>query len=722
MTSRSCTMLLLLLLMTPTPGWAQTPPPTTADATDLKTVQVQAARYDARRDDTATRIVVDAASLRQYGDPALLDALKRLPGVSVVPGAPGRAGVISLRGLGSGYTQILINGQKAPTGFDLDALTPEMVERVEILRAPTADLRGEAIAGTLNIVLVAGAKQDSDSTSLSWDTLNGRSTASASWQHSRQTEKKSYALTTRVSRRVFRVEETATENAYNRDGLHVVQRDSQLLARGSRDALTLTPSMDLTFGTADTLALQGLLDVSRFRRHTEIDWDTLEGPPLLHSAYQQQTAIDLVQFSASADWGRDLEDGGRLTARLSLGGNHEDYRYREQGQDPQGAQNLDDHTDAGIDVLNLDSTGSYAFPSWGRHTFKLGWNANQDARDEQRVQQLVPIAGLPGSVSDLSFDARVRRLAVYGQDELALTPRWSLYAGLRWERIDTLSTGSGFAPVRQQDSVLSPVLQSLWKLPGTQARQFRVALSRTYKAPTLASLIPRPYTSTNNRALNPDEQGNPALRPELATGVDISYESERKDGLQLSVGGYARRIRDVQLTETVLQDGRWVATPRNGGSARSWGLEMDAKLALDTLLQQAPAVTLRANATRNFSDVEDVPGPNNRLDGQLRFTGSVGADYRINPRWTTGVGYTWRSGDATRVSVWQTDREGWQRELDLYALWTVSARSKLRLSANNLLHPDRVSGQEREDAEGRQVLRRERRITSTWRLQWELSL
>ncbi|MGE8250927.1 MAG: TonB-dependent receptor plug domain-containing protein, partial [Stenotrophomonas bentonitica] len=184
----------------------QAPPPT-----ELETVQVQGTVYDARREDTATRIVVGAEALRQYGDIGLVDALKRLPGITVGTGAPGRSGTLSLRGLGAGYTQILLNGQKAPAGFDLDSLTPEMVERVEIIRAPTADQRAEAIAGSINIVLAAGARKDSGQLSVAWGNSNGRNTPSVSWQRNRRADHRSSAITATASRREFLVEETGTE-------------------------------------------------------------------------------------------------------------------------------------------------------------------------------------------------------------------------------------------------------------------------------------------------------------------------------------------------------------------------------------------------------------------------------------------------------------------------------------------------------------------------------
>jgi len=58
-----------------------------------------------------------------------------------------------MRGMGSGYTQILIDGERPPPGFSIDQISPDMVERIELLRAPTAETGTRAIAGTINIIL-----------------------------------------------------------------------------------------------------------------------------------------------------------------------------------------------------------------------------------------------------------------------------------------------------------------------------------------------------------------------------------------------------------------------------------------------------------------------------------------------------------------------------------------------------------------------------------------
>lgn len=699
------------------PAPSSAPPPT-----ELEAVQVQGPAYDARRDDTATRIVFGTDALRQFGDIGLVDALKRLPGITVGTGAPGRSGALSLRGLGAGYTQILLNGQKAPAGFDLDSLTPEMVERVEILRAPTADQRAEAIAGSINIVLAAGARNDTEQLSVAWGRSNGQNTPSVSWQHNRRAGHRSSAVIATASRREFLVEETGTERAWDRQGTPIALRDTTLRAGGNRDVLSLAPSLETTLENGDILALQGVADASRFNRTTDIDWTTTLGEPLRRARYQQRTRIEVAQANGSATWTRTFEQGSTFTTKLRLGGNRERYTYREQGYAQQGQQNLEDHTDARLTVRELNSTGKYTLPGRGLHALQLGWEASEDRRDEARVQQLLPVGDDAGWISDLAFDARIRRLAVYAQDDLTLSERWSLYAGARWEQIETRSDGSGFSGIHRRDQVLSPVLQSLWKIPGTRRDQLRVALTRTYRSPTLAALIPRPYTSTNNRPLNPDERGNPALRPELATGVDLSYETTGKSGVQLSVGGYVRRISDVIRTETHLHDGRWVASPVNGGTAMTWGVEMDTALRLPQLITGAPDVAVRFNATANDSRVEDVPGPDNRLDEQVRFSGTLGADYQLRTGWTVGGSYTYRTGGTVQVSPGQFEISAYGRDLDLYSLWSIGARSKLRLSINNALHRTLRTGQWRISEDGIEQLQRQRNASPLLRLQLELPL
>ncbi len=97
-----------------------------------------------RRDDAVGRIVVGRDDLQRYGETTLSDALKRQPGLSIV------GSEIRMRGLGGGYTQILIDGQPAPANFDIATLSPELIERVEIQRSAQVDASTQSVAGSIN--------------------------------------------------------------------------------------------------------------------------------------------------------------------------------------------------------------------------------------------------------------------------------------------------------------------------------------------------------------------------------------------------------------------------------------------------------------------------------------------------------------------------------------------------------------------------------------------
>ncbi len=86
-----------------------------------------------------------------------------------------------MRGLGNGYTQILLDGERVPPGFSLDSLTPDQIERIEILRAPTAETGARALAGTINLITRGGYSRRVNDVRLVAAYENGKVQPSASW-------------------------------------------------------------------------------------------------------------------------------------------------------------------------------------------------------------------------------------------------------------------------------------------------------------------------------------------------------------------------------------------------------------------------------------------------------------------------------------------------------------------------------------------------------------
>src|SRR5688572_1259 len=130
----------------------------------LEFIEVLAKRVNAReRTELAEPVLTYSEEYFQRFEPLSVgEMMKRVPGVTFSDDV-GEYAAPSLRGIGSEYTQILINGRRiSGSGSDntvlVDRIPAELVERVEIIRSPTSDMDSQGIGGTLNIILKEGAE------------------------------------------------------------------------------------------------------------------------------------------------------------------------------------------------------------------------------------------------------------------------------------------------------------------------------------------------------------------------------------------------------------------------------------------------------------------------------------------------------------------------------------------------------------------------------------
>ena len=652
----------------------------------LPSVTVNAGKVEQRRNDTVAAIVVGHEELISQGDRTLSDALKRLPGISIgAPAATGQGGQIQLRGLGHGYTLIMLDGVPVPPGFSLDSLDPELVERVEIMRAATAQFSAQAIAGSINIVLKKSGRRRERTFKLGASGSHGMPAGSATVQWADKDGRLSYALAGTLAHTGRRGLLDEWNRAFDGEGRPAVVRHMPLTERVTSDTFELAPRLQWALAGEDSLAWQSLVSLRRLASRRQVVETAYLGG---HTDYPDNDAAftqDSGTVRSDLHWLRKFGQGDSLDMKLGLDANHRGSDYLFQGVSAAPGPANVRRVDADVDDVGVQTSGTYRRTLGQGHALAAGWDAGNRRRTEfRRERQLSP--GGPPVLPDEDYAATVRHLALFAQDEWEVSARWSLYMGLRWEALRTASANGGAkrrVDVRAQ--VWSPVLQSLWKLPGKD--QVRLAVTRTYKAPQIFQLIPRPYLNDNgNSPVNPDNQGNPALRPELAWGLDAAYEYYLGEGAMLGASASLRRIGDVMLDRLYQDKGRWVATPVNQGRAQVRGIELEAKLPLAALWAGAPALDLRANVARNWSTLDAVAGPDNRLDGQLPWSANLGADYRLAGQpLTLGGNLHYQGGGRSRESsqllVWQ----GVRRELDLYALWTFSDQLRLRVSGANLL-------------------------------------
>lgn len=663
----------------------QTPPPAPKEPAAKVEVKGSAEAYDPRRDDTASKIVVNHDELVKYGDTNVLDALKRVPGVTV-SGAAGRpGGEIRMRGLGGGYTQILVNGERAPAGFSMDALSPDMIERIEVLRSASAEFSTQSIAGTINIVLRKAIATAQRELKVGFAGGQGMRSPNANLQLSDKKGRMSYSVTAGVFDNRYDREAPSLQEFFGPDGSLTTRERFHGRQHGGFKAANLAPRINWNLENGDTLTSQTFVHVNRFRNDGSRRVDELTGQALAFQDSDSHGENNGESLRSDLNWVHKLGNSAKLDLKIGASYNQYANLTRRIGYGSTHDVALDSTTDADGHEKGLTSTGKFSKPIMEGHALALGWDGGLSRRSETSVE-----TGMGQPRTD-RFSARINRLAMYGQDEWSLTPRLSVYLGARWEGIETVTTGSTFERSSSRLSVWSPLAQVLYKLPNSKADQLRLALTRTFKAPDTGSLVPRRFRSTNNSAIEPDYQGNPDLKPELATGIDASYEHYFLEGGVFSVAASSRRITDFTRRDVVLaSDGRWISLPVNDGTAQTRSLEVEAKFPLKVFVKDAPALDLRASVSRNWSSVDSVPGPNNRLDQQTPLSATFGLDYKHGPL-TTGGSFTFRNGGPVRISASQSSYQTVRRDAEFYGLWKFTPKTQFRLTINNVLAQDWIS-------------------------------
>ncbi len=658
------------------PVLAQTPPP----VTDLGGVEIRSNRNtsaESRRETTASKIIIGREEIDRHGDATLGEVLKRLPGVTM-GGGPGRGTGIRMRGLGGGYTQILIDGERLPPGFSVEQLTPEQVERIEILRAPTAETGARAIAGTINIVLREGQKANPDDLRLTAWAEHGEPSGQFNWVHNLRSESLTGSFTvSAVDNRRPDASETATESTAFGDRL----RHSESL--GHRRALNANARLQWRGEQGRSLVL------TPFMVYSDYDMSGRVGVRSGERADNAQTRSNshFALARLNGQWSQRLSADDRLEWRFGLGQSRYDYRLDQTGaaQDCLVSRGL---LCNGFETQNfVDNSGSLT-GKWTRamdsgHQIVSGLEFEQVRRNEQGNAAIADEAG--------NLLARTRRWAIYSQDEFRINPKWSAYAGLRYESILTEGTADGALKLNES-GVWTPLVHAVFRPDPKKRDQIRMSLTRSYRTPTLHQLVARyvPALGTNSPT-NPDRTGNPDLRPELATGVELGFERYLEQGGLLSANLFHRNISDLIRNTTSLDCltpgvGVCVSSPANVGDAVTRGVELEAKFRLNQWVSGAWPIDLRSNVSFFHSRVKDVPGPNNRLDQQPSSTGNLGADYRLRGRpLTLGGNFNWNPAYDTRRTETQWAYLGARRVLDVYGLWRLSPTAGLRLTVSNLV-------------------------------------
>lgn len=318
---------------------------------------------------------------RSYRD--ITDVLQRLPGVFVDEGPSGKGGTgeVSIRGMDSKYTLILVDGipqssQQAyyngnGSGAEYGWLPPmSAIERIEVIRGPMSTLYGsDALGGVINVITRGPATSWGGSVNL--DTVMQEDSAAGDQQQSQ-----------------FRMSGPVTDNLAATLTGSVLKRDEDAIKNGYRgyDRRDVNAQLDWEINDANRLALE-------LGYGTQ---DTLGSAELTGRNSDLETRRQNQTLRHSLQWGDGLATRS-FFQRSDVRQNDSSYESRYQ--------RLTANTSTVIPMEN--------------HLLTVGGEARQQSTEN-------PQRGFGAQ------DLKRWDLALFAEDEWFLTDELSLTGGARW--------------------------------------------------------------------------------------------------------------------------------------------------------------------------------------------------------------------------------------------------------------------------------------------------
>jgi outer membrane receptor for ferrienterochelin and colicins len=660
---------------------AQQPPEAGGEGIQLSPVEINSRRsLQDRFFAPGSMVVLDRSDIERLGAFSVADVLKQLPGVVVNTAADGSV-EIRMRGMERSATQLLVDGQRQATGrsqLALDQLPPEMVERIEVVRSPSAEFSG-ATGGTINIVLRQATVRRETSIRVTDNVVWGRHAGQAFFSRTGPIGAAAPAAAGQPADDPWAYFLAAAStgvllgsNWHGHIAGPLVTSEIETIARYRRQEYSVTPRMTGKLGRDDTLTLRGSFSRAAFDGTLD-SIATTEGDSPSTSAGRNDHH-QLRRFTTlAADWTHRFA-ASKLETTLSGNRLRENVDRTATALAGSGTDAIsffgDRRRESVADLkTKLSTTGSPLLRMGG-------------AEIEHRS---LGIDTQSSATGPFTAEATLDRRILWVQDEWAWGERGTITAGLRGESIQITTSGPTLGTVRRHIPVVQPSvhLRRPW---GTQW-QWRANLARTTRNPRVWDLVDRTTPSNGpNSLVNPDTAGNPALRPETSWALDTGVE--RRLGADGQAGGnvFVRRVSDAigpLVTQTA--QGRWLEQRSNVGDATVWGLELDARTNLG-VIGLPRDWTLNTNFSLLRSRMASGPNAGQRIPGQPRYTASLNVAKPI--RRTGGLfgGFTLNINGPADITTapGRTGRDAARTTLDAHVGGVVSGLGYWRVGLQNI--------------------------------------
>ena len=556
------------------------------------------------KDAPASISVISREEIERKPVTSIGQLLSTVPGVTGGYALSGAQSKIRLRGLPEQYTLILIDGRRQGNSSgvnyrddlgpqDLNWLSPDMIERIEVVRGPMSSLYGsDAMGGVINIITRKIADH--------WG-------GSVTFNHS-MPDSSTRGDTTQMGA-LF--SGPLTDNLGVRIGANVTDRKSDRLEDQTPGSKAENANLQFHWRLNDDHAL------------------TIEGS---RGVQRNTGAGDVYAWGLSKlvqtgyVLGHDGRYGDTTTSKTTLVQND----YKDKGSA------VGNHSKETV----FDTAFTTGF-HWGfEHSLNVGGQWKREQLENSDTIGTVPVTWT-GS-SRISPTSEADSWALFAEDHITLHERFVLTLGVRWDNTDNY------------DDNVSPRIYGVWH-PG-DAWTVRGGVSKGFRAPNLkqgtagaatqsggrgcGSLTPEGW---NSRLVSADGTtgcymaGNPNLEPETSTNYELGVGFDQ-DGWSASATYFLTNfddkieqvpLRDIPGQTTSFVNGFWWTVAQNIQKARTRGVEASVTVPLHERLSWT------TNATR-------------MLESKNRTTG---ASLLVVPKITANTSLNWDVTDAWSLNL-----------------------------------------------------------------------
>jgi len=212
--------------------------------------------------------IVAAEQIGRFPDPNVAEALQRIPGASVERDQ-GEGRYVLVRGLAPQFTNISINGEQIPSPeagiryVALDAVPADQLASIEVTKALTPDMDGDAVGGSVNLVTRTAKSSDASLNGTiigGYNELMGQPNMQGSLQYGQRFGKDERLGVLLNSSYYFT--ERGSDN-WERDEAEVELRDYEIV----RTRLGLSGTIDYRLSETSEIYLRGI-----YNRFSDREW------------------------------------------------------------------------------------------------------------------------------------------------------------------------------------------------------------------------------------------------------------------------------------------------------------------------------------------------------------------------------------------------------------------------------------------------------------------